>query len=289
MARLFIPITPKYTSVSINYTSTFYTVLDERRSRLLTRSLLLCSSVFNKSSSMYTVTPLVPPSPLPTDVVQKFKALRLEALRSAPAFFSSKYSYEAEFTEAEWSEIICHPTHHVLICEEIRAEEAQDCRQGNAALYDHEWVGMLILCGPLSKDEYMLLEHQHALIGRDDEETRWHLAGLYIQSGHRCRDTAVAIHEAILDFLRCWTDDYLETLVDEATGTERLKSARITGVLRSGDPLLTDLYQALGGSEIGWVTRADALRMTDNEGLLRILEPDEAAKPWLAMERVVEC
>ena len=241
---------------------------------------------------MYRVTPLVPPSPLPTDVVQKFKALRLDALRSAPPFFSSEYSYEAEFSDAEWIDIICHPFHHVLVCEKIKAEEIQDCGQGdprNAALHGHEWVGMLILCGPLSKDQYMLLKHQHALIGRDDEETRWHLVGLYIQSSHRCKDTAVAIHEAILDFLRCWTDDHLETIVDEATGTERQKSARITGVLRSGDTLLTDLYQALGGSEIGWVTRADALRMTDNEGLLAILEPDKAGKPWLAMERVIEC
>lgn len=231
----------------------------------------------------------MPSSPLPVDVIQKFKALRLDALRSAPSFFSSEHSFEAEFSDAEWTDIICHPTHRILICEQTRAEEVQDCGQGKAALYGHEWVGMLILCGPLSKDQYMLLKRQHALIGRDEEETRWHLAGLYIQSSHRCRETAVAIHEAILDFLRCWTDNHLETMVDEATGTERLKLARITGVLRSGDPLLTELYQALGGSEIGWVTRADALRMTDNEGLLRILEPDEAAKPWLAMERVVEC
>lgn len=127
MARLFIATTPRFTSIGIACTSTIYTLLDERRYWLLTRSHLLCSSVFN---TMYTVTPLVRPSPLPADVVQKFKALRLEALRSAPSFFSSEYSYEAEFTEVEWTEIICHPTHHVLICEEIRAEEAQDCRKG---------------------------------------------------------------------------------------------------------------------------------------------------------------
>ena len=225
-------------------------------------------------------------------MVQRFKTLRLDALRSAPSSFSSEYHYEAEFSDDEWINIICHPSNHVLICEEIRAEELQDCGQGgprNATLYGHEWVGMLILCGPVSEDQYIVLKHQQALIGRDEEETRWHLVGLYIQSDHRCRDTTIAIHEAILDFLRCWTDVHLETMIDEATGTERPKTARVTGMLRGGDPLLTDLYQALGGSEIGWVTRADALRIAGNEGLVKILEPDEAAKPWLAMEKVVEC
>ena len=241
---------------------------------------------------MYRVTPLIPPSPLPTNVVQRYKALRLDALCSAPSSFFSEYSYEAVFSDAEWIDILRNPIHHVLICEEIRAEQVQDCGQGdprNAELHGHEWVGMLTLCGPLSKDQYMVLKHQHASISGDEEETRWHLLGLYIQSRHRCRDTAVAIHEAILDFLRCWTDNHLETMVDETSGTERRKLARITGIVRDGDPLLTDLYQALGGSEIGWVTRADALRVADNEGLLKILEPDEASKPCLAIEKVVEC
>lgn len=98
-----------------------------------------------------------------------------------------------------------------------------------------------------SLDQYDFKGRQGPDLGSDEEETRWSLGGLFLKSEHRGTELNTEIHEAVLDFLRTRTDDALKTTWDERMGLENPKRARVGGTLRSQDPTLNGLYQALGG------------------------------------------
>ena len=243
-------------------------------------------------SSIYSVTLLTSRKPASASLVKKFRALRLNALQSAPESFFTDYAYEANFTDEQWAEKVNDPTHHILICERCRSEnDTRDIQiRGGAAFGDdRKWVGMLILAGPFSKEKYTFLESQALTLGSDSEETRWYLTGLYLDPAHRCKDSVVAIYEAVLEFLRTKTDEYLKTVFDEAIGLERLKRARVVGVLRNEDPLLREFYQALAGYKVGWITKLQAFDYAGNGKLIEVRRKEEREKMFRAVERVIEC
>ena len=217
-----------------------------------------------QNSYVYTVTALHPADTTSPLKIEKFKALRLEALRLVLMSFVSNYAHEASFMNDEWMARLARLAHYILICEyHDRAENARSLPP-----LEDEWVGILTFFGPLSASQYDFLDREGLPPGNDEEETRWHLGGLYLQAEHRGRETAIVIHQAVLDFLRDFTDARLETIFDEDTGLERPKRARVGGVVPSQDSMLTQLYQNLGGHKIGWVKRKDAVKFTGNEELL---------------------
>ena len=114
--------------------------------------------------------------------------------------------------------------------------------------------------------------------------------GLYLDVEHRGKDTSIAIHEAVLDFLRVWTETNCEIAFDEKTGMEKARKARVGGTLGSQDPMLRELYEALGGYEVGSVGIKEALRMVGNKEL--VVDGGDGAdggKRIIAMEGLIEC
>ena len=147
-------------------------------------------------------------SPIPAAVLAKFKALRLEALRTAPSTLLPSYAVEAAISDAGWEQQINKPLNHYLICH-IRECSSKSLSGGGDGAEDdqttsrnwllgNKWVGMLILVGPFSRDNYSV----PAILGPDEEKTRWLVADLYLQPSHRCEGSSIAIHEAILGHLR---------------------------------------------------------------------------------------
>ena len=240
----------------------------------------------------YFVDELTASNPLPSDVVQKFKNLRLEALRLSPASFLSTLAHEERFTYDHWDQLIRDASHHYLICHTaLQSGENSEHHANSAAdewMSNDEWVGMLLLLGPYHKDQYGATPFLDSnAIGSDEEETRWHLTGLYLQPNSRCEESAIAIHEAILTYLRFWTDEHLDTVIDEATGLEKPKRARLTGQLRTESDQLVALYETLTGNTVGWADLELGCRIAGLETL-----PSEAATEELrmrVMERVIEC
>ena len=97
------------------------------------------------------------------------------------------------------------------------------------------------------------------------------------------------MHEAILSYLRVWTDDQLATVFDSVLGSERPKRARLAGSLRSESPALEEMYRALDGRVVGEADRALGLLIAGIEdptfdGIVG--DDDERMQ---VMERVIEC
>ena len=198
---------------------------------------------------------------------------------SAPSSYSSSLSHESRYGDDEWIEKITDPALHHLICQ-------RTCYDGSG---EDEWVGMLTFHGPLLKEGYSIMGRQGPELGDDSTESRWHLQSLYLKFEHRVRDAGIAIHEGVLDHLRSWTDDNLETRFDEASGVEKPKRARIGGTVRREMPAMGELYSALGGYEVGLVGRAEALRIAGNEKLIDLPETKVWEKDLLVMEKVIDC
>ena len=244
-----------------------------------------------QTPSKYRVTRFAPATPVPVNLLQKFKLLRLDALISAPASFVSNHTHEQGFSDIEWTERITDPSRHHLICTEVgQAQVGGNDRQPvNPTSDEDEWVGMVTLIGPLTREQFNYQGRIGPPFGDDGEETRWDLVGLYIKSQHRCKEAAIAIHEAVLDYLRTNTDELLETVLNSRTGVEKPKRARVAGSKPSPDSLLIDFYTLLGGYETVWVSRAEALKIAGNEELINKCEEEQNMESVLIMEKIVEC
>lgn len=259
----------------------------------------------NTSTLPYEVDEVPKTLPIPSLIVSKFKELRLEALLKSPSAFLSSHAREAAFTNERWIEEITDPTKHFLIChtdDETNREPTKSNRNSrNSGNYqniqERKWVGVLILQGPLALADYSpshLPDIVPSLVSVIPVETRWHFSGLYLQAAHRCRDSTVAIHEAILASLRMWTDAALPTMFDEVTGAETSKKARLAGFLRSENAVLEEMYLALDGKEVGFAGSEVAAKIAGINGEELKCEHQwhgaQSPGPGMRiMERVIEC
>lgn len=242
------------------------------------------------SRSTYTVThyPFTPP--VTPDLLHRFKALRLEALREAPSSYHSNYTHETSFTDAQWISRLSDPKRQDLICRWIQPK-ASHVHTTTGLKHEVEadtWVGMFLLLGPLSSSQYAGSYRHGPPLGDDSTETRWYLAGLYLQPQHRGREASIAIHEGILDFLRCWTEEHVDVIVDEQTGLEKARRARVIGTLGLEDPMLKGLYDNLGAYEVGRIGKAEALRIAGNTELTASGR-EGGRKDIIVLEGVIEC
>ena len=239
-----------------------------------------------EKSSNYNVIHLAPKIPVPSHLIVNFKTLRLEAISLESAMFAD--DNEPNFTDEEWAKRMTSPTHHHLIFEFVGHQLSNRDKQvpGQSSGRGSDWVGMLTLLGPLSQKQYDFRGRQGPSLGSDEEETRWILFGLYLRSEHRGSEVNTVIHEAILDYVRVWTDEALRTEWDEETGMEKPKRARVRGSAESTDATLKGLYQALDAYEVGTVDMAEVLRSAGYDGLASV--PD-GEKESVILERVIEC
>ena len=242
--------------------------------------------------SKYIVTPLVAATPVPKHLLYKLKALRLDALQLEPASFTTSYEDESQFSDDDWERWVSGHMQHHMICKYVAHQfgdlEARDLEQAESM--EPEWVGMFTLRGPLSREQYSVVKARNGPdLGSDEDETRWCIANLYVQSKHRGAEMSAAIHEAVLDVLRVWTDEILETVFDETTGLEKPKRARIGGAVQTQHPTLTSMYQALGACEVGDIDRAEARRFRGSDAVVGVHGGEKDTERMVAMERVIDC
>ncbi|KAG2009381.1 hypothetical protein GB937_007784 [Aspergillus fischeri] len=182
-----------------------------------------------------------------TFLAQRYRDLRLQALKLSPSSFAATYESEALLTDEYWESRLSQPGRETIVC------AARPAAKSNAfSEEDLEWVAQLTLLGPRTKEEFTLpATSGQPEPGPDNEEERWQLLGLYTLSSHRGLGIAKRLCAEAIKYL-------VEYRADP-------KNVHVRLMVKWGMEAAVRLYQQLGFEEVGSCTLAEAL-IANGEG-----------------------
>ncbi|KAJ5825663.1 Acyl-CoA N-acyltransferase [Penicillium riverlandense] len=180
---------------------------------------------------------------------QKYRELRLKALKTSPGSFSSTYDIEAAFTDAERVDRLTVPDREVFICAATPWGRDPLCPSGI------QWVSQVTLRGPSSSADFELPPEAGQPPQRSDkEEERWQMLSLFTLPEHRGRGLGSKLCQASLDHLRSYRSSPREIQV-------RL-------IVKAGNDVTVELYRRLGFIHAGRATLVEALIANGDEHLI---------------------
>ncbi|KAF4268846.1 hypothetical protein KXV68_007441 [Aspergillus fumigatus] len=178
---------------------------------------------------------------------QRYRDLRLQALKLSPSSFAATYESEALLTDEYWKWRLSQPGRETFVCA-ARPEANPNAFNEE----DLEWVAQLTLLGPRTKEEFTLpAASGQPEPGPDDEEERWQLLGLYTLSSHCGRGIAKRLCAEAIKYL-------VEYRVEP-------KNVHVRLMVKPGMEAAVRLYRGLGFVEVGSCTLAEAL-IANGEG-----------------------
>lgn len=209
-----------------------------------------------------------------------------------PAYSSlaTPYKDECDRSEADWVAQLTDPIVHRLIC--VAQPSGDDAPE---PLEDGELVGIMTLRGPLKPGSLDFAGRRVNLRSGSESgsgsgsgapvETLWYGGGLYIQPAHRRPGLMISLHEALLDFLRTYTDEHVPIVMNDI-GLELLRSARMCAVVTAASKQAESLYQAMGAQEVGYITRSETQRLAGDANV-----EDQIGEPAdrVCLEMVIAC
>lgn len=158
-----------------------------------------------------------------------YKTLRLTALQTDPAAFSSTYAREAAFPEDVWRQRLDSPLKQVLI--------ASDSEGG--------WIGTAWIIGPSGMPPAALAPFEEAGLGA--KWTTYGLFGMWVHPAHRGKGVGKRLVDACLDWARTNIDTKL------STGLERVAVL----LVRNDNVAARVLYSRAGFTELGEVSSSE--------------------------------
>ncbi|GFF48145.1 hypothetical protein IFM61606_06611 [Aspergillus udagawae] len=182
-----------------------------------------------------------------TRSAQRYRDLRLQALKLSPSSFAATYESEALLTDEYWISRLSQPGRETFVC---AARPASKPHASNGD--DLEWVAQLTLLGPRTREEFTLpATSGQPEPGLDEEEERWQLLGLYTLSSHRGRGIAKRLcAEAVKYLVQCRSEP---------------RNVNVRLMVKWGMDAAVRLYEQLGFKEVGSCTLAEAL-IANGEG-----------------------
>ncbi|KAJ7051732.1 hypothetical protein C8F01DRAFT_1066616 [Mycena amicta] len=188
-------------------------------------------------------TTLTRPSDLPI-LAERYAALRLEALATAPNAFASSHGLESLFTPEQWGSKIWREDAIVLVCVALPV----DGPASNSAM-DGTWVGSAILRGPMSLEDYTLPPESKApQPGADTEETRWQMTAFFASASHRGRGLGKLLIQAAKDYAVAHT---------RASPARRV---RLRAIVHPENTIVLGLYTGLGFADVARATGKEGYR-----------------------------
>jgi len=183
------------------------------------------------------------------EAAQKYRDLRLRALRTSPGSFASTYETEAAFSENEWIDRLTRPGSEIFIC---AATPLNDKGTGR----DHvEWIGQVTLRGPMSEADFALpAESGQSEQDPDTEEECWQMLSLFTLPEHRGNGLGAKLCQEAVDYLRTWRSSP--------------QQVHLRLMVKPENHITVNLYKRLGFSVIGKCTLAEALRAAGDGHLL---------------------
>ncbi|KAE8162921.1 hypothetical protein BDV40DRAFT_264263 [Aspergillus tamarii] len=171
---------------------------------------------------------------------QKYRYLRLRALKESPGAFASTYEIESKFTKADWAYRLTVPDREIFIC------AATPIQTDPTQVDDMEWIGQVTLRGPLSRDEFTLpVESGQRPPKGDEEEERWQMLSLFALSEHRGNGLGGNLCREALQYLRNYRSDP--------------PNIHVRLIVKPENHVTVNLYKRLGFIEAGKATLAEAL------------------------------
>jgi ribosomal protein S18 acetylase RimI-like enzyme len=202
--------------------------------------------MYNMTSDYHYTYFRVPKTEDLTRSAQRYRDLRLQALKLSPSSFAATYESEALLTDEYWKLRLSQPGRETFVCAACPAKSAASTAD------DLEWVAQLTLLGPRTKEESTLpATSGQPEPGPDDEEERWQLLGLYTLSSHRGRGIAKRLCAEAIKYLVEYRSEP--------------KNVHVRLMVKWGMEPAVRLYQQLGFEEVGSCTLAEAL-IANGEG-----------------------
>ncbi|KAH7128941.1 putative GNAT family acetyltransferase [Dactylonectria macrodidyma] len=163
--------------------------------------------------------------------VEKYKELRLSALKKTPTAFSSTFEAESKLSDNDWVSRLSNPAKETFIC---------------LADADGECVAQVTIFGPNSAEAYALPDEAgQPPILPDGEEEKWQILSLYALPTHRGKGVAKLIcREAIR---------YLTNLRSEPS------KLRVRTMIAPGNNAACGLFKSLGFFYAGLCTKKEGL------------------------------
>jgi len=185
----------------------------------------------------YTYTRIDPSDPNLSALAEKYRELRLSALKESPTSFSSTYETEVAFTKDQWISRLRTPGKETFICTTSPQIIAADC----------EWVAQVTLLGPIAAQTFRLPESSgQPAVANDDEEEKWQMLSLYTLPSHRGRGVGKDLCREAFRYL---------------TSLERLpKKVRVRIMVKPQNTVTLKMYGGLGFFDAGLCTLEEALR-----------------------------
>lgn len=186
----------------------------------------------------------------PHTSAQRYKKLRLQALKLSPLSFGSTYETEATFTDEYWLSRSTEDGRETFICDASQSSESDTPNQSSP-----EWVAQVTLLGPLNQKDFALSasERQSPNLEDDDEEC-WQMLGLYTLPSHRGRGIANRLCKEALDYIRSYRPEPKNVLV------RLMVKPEMHAIIR--------FYEQLGFVEAGRCSVADAMVANGDRDLL---------------------
>ncbi|OOF90205.1 hypothetical protein ASPCADRAFT_179548 [Aspergillus carbonarius ITEM 5010] len=205
---------------------------------------------------------------------QKYRDLRLQALKTSPGSFSSTYEIEAAFTETDWIDRLTISDREVFICAAT-----------NSTGSTTQWIGQVTLRGPLSAADFELPPEAGQPPQRsDDEEERWQMLSLFTLPDHRGRGLGSQLCQAALEWLRSSTSRVLDDGV--AVTLPPPPTIQVRLIVKAGNDVTVALYERLGFVHTGRATLVEA-QIVNGDAHLIPVDSDRASAPFTERKGLV--
>jgi ribosomal protein S18 acetylase RimI-like enzyme len=178
----------------------------------------------------------------------KYAALRLQALTVSPGAFGSTFEHESAHPPSLWVSRLKRPNVHTFIA--VAYPSTFTAEQQTIAAGD--FVGSMVMLGPVPRIQYRLPLSNGAEIGSDDVETKWHLTALFNSFEHRRKGIAKMLINSAVDFST------------KEGGTR----SRVRLVLHPLNTVVKSLYLPLGFVDAGNCTFTEAVIANGDDHLL---------------------
>ncbi|KAK4870414.1 hypothetical protein LT330_004762 [Penicillium expansum] len=180
---------------------------------------------------------------------QKYRDLRLKALKTSPDSFSSTYDIEAAFADTDWIDRLTLPDRELFICAATRT--SLDASSSNGT----EWIGQVTLRGPSSRADFELpVEAGQPPQKSDEEEERWQMLSLFTLPEHRGHGLGGKLCQEAINHLRSYRSFP--------------RQVQVRLIVKAGNHVTVELYRRLGFMHAGKATLVEALIANGDEGLL---------------------